>query len=271
ALGERLQRLATGASGVAADGSETPLPPRLDTPLVTGFTPVASSADRTPSQFSSAAAAAEVIGSDSGGDAEEAAAAAAAAGMSLDAFQAAYTSEDNASFNAILQRVNDDRRAGYRWVYDQEKKALVLGDSQRPALESSDTAGSKVAGLLTGPDDGFAKPVASWKYKAKNELMYHPPAAPETLADAAEITGAPKAINHGATRLARGVAAAPELLAASRAAAERLQTQEAWRDMAAATPALFPGVGGGGGAAATPLSAPVPSTPSLEPHADVDP
>ena len=102
--------------------------------------------------------------------------------------------------------------------------------------------------------------------------MYYPTGAEETLADIADIRGAPKSINHSATRLSKTTTASAEVLQASRDAAERLQTQEIWRDMAKATPALFPNgrVPTDAGGGATPLGF-VPSTPSLQPHTDIDP
>lgn len=43
--------------------------------------------------------------------------------LSLDTFQARYTSEDNSSFTEILDDENQKRRDAYRWVYDAERRA----------------------------------------------------------------------------------------------------------------------------------------------------
>lgn len=43
-------------------------------------------------------------------------------GMSLDSFQANYTSEDNASFLEILADENKKRRETYGWAYDAQKR-----------------------------------------------------------------------------------------------------------------------------------------------------
>ena len=39
--------------------------------------------------------------------------------LSLDEFVAKYTSEDNASFNDIIDQARERLRSRYRWVYEQ--------------------------------------------------------------------------------------------------------------------------------------------------------
>lgn len=48
--------------------------------------------------------------------------------MSLDAFQSKYTSEDNASFSEILEKSIIDNQAKHSWIFDADKKTLVLED-----------------------------------------------------------------------------------------------------------------------------------------------
>lgn len=44
--------------------------------------------------------------------------------LSLDQFQMRYTSEDNASFNEIIEKINAQKKEKYKWLYDQEKKSI---------------------------------------------------------------------------------------------------------------------------------------------------
>ncbi|KAI9362047.1 nuclear protein Es2-domain-containing protein [Zopfochytrium polystomum] len=255
--GEQLYRMSTGR---IASEAATPLVKRLGTPIVTGFTPVGQS--DTPRTSVSALVEESAVD-------EPTCSPAISSGMSLDAFQSTFTSEDNASFQAIMEKSNQQRREKYRWYYDKEQGKLLL-DSGTSNMESAALETPLEVKAAEGSElSGFTKTIGTWKYKTKNALMYYPAGAPETLADHAEVTGPPKSINHTGTRLASTAATTPQVLEASRAAAERLQTQEIWRDMAKATPALFPDgqVRGGG---VTPLGL-VPSTPSFEPHADIDP
>lgn len=53
--------------------------------------------------------------------------------LSLDDFQAKYTSEDNASFAEIVQHENEARRSKYAWAYAAEQKA---NDKTRRAIEA---------------------------------------------------------------------------------------------------------------------------------------
>lgn len=55
------------------------------------------------------------------------------ASLSLDDYQAKYTSEDNASFAEIMDDENAKRRGRYAWAYQAEKKAT---DKSRRAIEA---------------------------------------------------------------------------------------------------------------------------------------
>jgi protein DGCR14 len=91
--------------------------------------------------------------------------------MSLDAFQARYTSEDNASFTQILNEENARRREKYGWAWDAQKRveaqrAKALEARERALIELPESAGvrekmrieapSLPAGLITaqGEDTG---------------------------------------------------------------------------------------------------------------------
>ena len=55
--------------------------------------------------------------------------------LSLDAFQAKYTSEDNSSFAGLLNSDNKVRREKYNWAWDAERKANVKAIRGREARE----------------------------------------------------------------------------------------------------------------------------------------
>ena len=77
--------------------------------------------------------------------------------LSLDQFLASHTSEDNASFSDIVDKMNERKREKYKWLYDREEKAQA---SQQLLLEGGSSA--------------LALP-----YTAANALMYHPEGKPE--------------------------------------------------------------------------------------------
>ncbi|KAF8323024.1 hypothetical protein DL93DRAFT_2049713 [Clavulina sp. PMI_390] len=65
--------------------------------------------------------------------------------MSLDAFQAKYTSEDNSSFTQILDEENQQRRQRYGWAWAAEqrageRKAREIEGRERLLLEAADRA-----------------------------------------------------------------------------------------------------------------------------------
>ncbi|KAA0704339.1 Protein DGCR14 [Triplophysa tibetana] len=90
---------------------------------------------------------------------------------SLDRFLAKNTSEDNASFEQIMELAEDKEKLRHSWLYEAEneyrerhEQNLALPSTEQQALECTK------AGLDT------------WQYKAKNALMYYPEGArDETL------------------------------------------------------------------------------------------
>ena len=88
--------------------------------------------------------------------------------LSLDAFQARYTSEDNSSFTRILESENQTRRERWSWAWNAEKRVEAQQDRmisarERMLIEAPPVAGVKErfaievptpAGLLT---DGAAE------------------------------------------------------------------------------------------------------------------
>ncbi|ORX92189.1 nuclear protein DGCR14, partial [Clohesyomyces aquaticus] len=135
--------------------------------------------------------------------------------LSLTAFQAKYTPEDQESFNQILDRANAKKFLENRWLHDgnmhpskrrlaQEKQKLIEASSNK----SSSTTSSSQEVILRPSQDLDARPAApnTHKHTAFNTLMFHPDSieswAPTRAQEAQETSLAPpKALLHHNTRL----------------------------------------------------------------------
>ncbi|KAM4827742.1 splicing factor ESS-2 homolog [Thomomys bottae] len=107
---------------------------------------------------------------------------------SLDVFLSRYTSEDNASFQEIMEVAKEKNRARHAWLYQAEeefekrqKDNLELPSAEHQAIESSQAG------------------VETWKYKAKNSLMYYPEGVP----DEDQLFKKPRQVVHKNTRFLR--------------------------------------------------------------------
>ncbi|XP_061025169.1 splicing factor ESS-2 homolog isoform X1 [Eubalaena glacialis] len=107
---------------------------------------------------------------------------------SLDVFLSRYTSEDNASFQEIMEVAKEKSRARHSWLYQAEeefekrqKDNLALPSAECQAVESGQAG------------------VETWKYKAKNSLMYYPEGVP----DEEQLFKKPRQVVHKNTRFLR--------------------------------------------------------------------
>ncbi|KAM7392914.1 hypothetical protein PAMA_007840 [Pampus argenteus] len=103
----------------------------------------------------------------------------------LDRFLAKNTSEDNASFEQIMDLAEDKEKLKHAWLYEAEvefkqrhEENLALPSAEKAALECVK------AGLET------------WEYKAKNALMYYP----EGVKDDDALFKKPREVVHKNTR-----------------------------------------------------------------------
>ncbi|KAF9275832.1 DiGeorge syndrome critical region protein 14 [Mortierella alpina] len=127
--------------------------------------------------------------------------------LTLDQFQARYTSEDNASFNEIVEKINARKKEKYSWIYDQENKSQKLieggrnpdqlllrqaGEDDDKATVAREEDASKMSLVMAGKKSGI---IPTWDYKAKNTLMYFPEGLGTQL-DEKTIRGNPKEIVH---------------------------------------------------------------------------
>ncbi|GAB2285207.1 hypothetical protein Dimus_019658 [Dionaea muscipula] len=115
--------------------------------------------------------------------------------LSLDDFFSRYTSEDNDSFNKIIEKVNRKRKERYEYLLEGEKREDVerIEDAKRDRITDG-----------YGTSDQPSSTLEGWNFVAKNLLMYHPAdrgEAPLTEEERAErLKGLTKEINMGNTR-----------------------------------------------------------------------
>lgn len=154
--------------------------------------------------------------------------------MSLGAFQAKYTSEDNESFNALLDKQNEKRAAKYEFFHSgnkipsarqiahraREQKLLENGGGSSKALVTVNAAGEdRVAVAAAGPSEDLDSRPASVnsfpnRQGPRNHFMFGPEGVEDisiTHAQNAEMTSnaPPRSVTYSATRFA-SAAAPPE-------------------------------------------------------------
>eukprot|EP00050_Salpingoeca_kvevrii_P002214 m.189013 g.189013 ORF g.189013 m.189013 type:complete len:539 (-) comp10561_c0_seq9:183-1799(-) len=84
--------------------------------------------------------------------------------MSLDDFLHKYTSEDNESYEEIVDRTRERLRQRYAWLYEKvsdQQQQLALTDANEDEKRKMIEDGKKV-------------PIETWHYTPKNALMYFP-------------------------------------------------------------------------------------------------
>ena len=132
--------------------------------------------------------------------------------LSLDAFQGRYTSEDNASFNTLLDKQNEKRRNAYAFLWNGNHLPGFRTKAHQKRLkaqeEEKERAGEQK--LIVAPDERPAIP-NTWKAEPRNGLMFTPdksPPPPEKSEREQELP--PKAVVYANTRMPPPTAAAPE-------------------------------------------------------------
>lgn len=133
--------------------------------------------------------------------------------MSLSAFQAKYTSEDNESFYKLLDKQNEKRAEKYAWMWRGNKLPSKMMIKQKEVetklLREKKTLvddGAKVDRLAIQSRDAKPAMAESWKSKPNNNLMFGPEGVEdsvETIAMRSQRTSRaePKGVVYGNTRL----------------------------------------------------------------------
>lgn len=133
--------------------------------------------------------------------------------MSLSAFQAKYTSEDNESFYKLLDKQNQKRAEKYAWIWRgnklPSKMMLKQKEIEMKLLESGrsvvDDGGVKDRLAIKDKDEKPAAP-EGWKSKPNNQFMFEPDSVEDSVQTVAqrsqeESRAAPKAVAYNNTRL----------------------------------------------------------------------
>ena len=137
--------------------------------------------------------------------------------LSLSTYQAKYTSEDNASFNTLLEKQNDKRRQkhAHLWTADQKipSQRLIAHRAQQQALlkhkaDYETTNAKELIPLTTGSVDSRSAKPSTWKTtNPANTFMFAPSTSVDeqgllTIQDQKEASSkaGPKQIIHENTR-----------------------------------------------------------------------
>jgi protein DGCR14 len=139
--------------------------------------------------------------------------------LSLSAFQSKYTSEDNESFNALLDTQNATRRQkhAHLWTPDnripsarqiayREREQRLLIQKAEAEAETANS-GKELVALIAGATDARPAKPDSWRRtKPDNAFMFHATSVDEdgidTVAQIREASSkaGPKGVNYGNTR-----------------------------------------------------------------------
>lgn len=125
--------------------------------------------------------------------------------LSLDAFQAKYTSEDNASFNDLLDKQNEKKRNAYAFLWAGNRIPGFRAKAEQKRIADKAAADEALGGprkSITMADD--RKPVPNtWKAEPRNTLMFAPDGSPPPQAPpkAGDKELPPKSVVYGNTRM----------------------------------------------------------------------
>jgi protein DGCR14 len=145
--------------------------------------------------------------------------------MSLGAFQTKYTSEDNESFNALLDKQNEKQTAKYAFFHNgnkilaprqiahraREQKLLENGEGTSTAVITTNSAGEqRMAVASSGPSEDLdARPASVESFRnrqgPRNPFMFGPDSIEDTtmtIAQEAELksNAPPRSVTYSATR-----------------------------------------------------------------------
>lgn len=119
-------------------------------------------------------------------------------GKSLDQFLSKYQSEDDASFGEIMEIAAEEHRQKHAWLYAKEKEyhsALPLESSEQKLAITDGSNDQKIEHRPAG--------LNSWKYTAKNTLMYVPDGVEQSTKEQVEGAIKGREIIHSNTRLSK--------------------------------------------------------------------
>lgn len=160
--------------------------------------------------------------------------------MSLSAFQATYTSEDNESFNALLDKQNEKRVAEYAFFHHgnkipsarqiahraREQRLLQNGGKTSKALITTNSAGEERRAIASsGPSEDLnARPASVESFKnrqgPRNPFMFGPDSVEDSTTTVTEnalqrSNAPPKSVAYASTRFLPTNAVAEKVMPAS--------------------------------------------------------
>ncbi|XP_068637822.1 uncharacterized protein [Aristolochia californica] len=178
------RRAGSGGTRVVSDNTDGNIRTPASSFLVSSLAPTPSDSEKTPSN----------LPRDLSSRGESLSNGSVDVSLSLDEFFRRYTSEDNDSFSKIMEKVNRKRKERYGYLMDGEKEDVKVPKTQK---RDRITDGY-------GTSDQPVSTLDSWKYAAKNLLMYDSTCrdeAPLTEEERAErLKGLTKEINRSSTR-----------------------------------------------------------------------
>lgn len=131
--------------------------------------------------------------------------------LSLTAFQAKYTSEDNESFNELLDEQNIKRREKYAWMWSGNKilapRQIAHREREQKLLTARTSSDTDAQTKMNDVYDNRPAAPDSWRSRPDNELMFTPSSFEDTnlesVQQAAERTSraTPKTVVYDNTRL----------------------------------------------------------------------
>lgn len=101
--------------------------------------------------------------------------------LTLDQFLMKNTSEDNASFEKIMEATRKKHREKHAWLYE---KQLELEASQQASLALPNLSEDGVLAIESKPNN-----VDTWRYVPRNALMYTPDGVELSMAEYIEKKG----------------------------------------------------------------------------------
>ena len=192
---------------------------RFSTPVITPAHAVTATpvADKTPVGWTSGATPLSVVGCEYSTTSETQTDEIDTSTLSLSAFQSKYTSEDNESFNALLDTQNATRRQTHAHLWTPDHKIPSARQiahrareqrllAQKTEVEAAD-GGKELVPLVAGATDARPAKPDSWKRtKPDNAFMFPVSSVDEdgleTVAQVREASSKaePKGVNYGNTR-----------------------------------------------------------------------